>query len=117
LGSERVTLSTHVLDTSIGRPAAAVAVRLSRHEGDAWVEVFRGTTNDDGRVSSLLPEDITAGAGAYQLTFDVAAYFQARRVESFYSQVAIDFVIRDAGAHYHVPLLVSPYGYSTYRGS
>jgi len=112
-----MSMSTHVLDISIGRPAAAVAVRLRRHEGDAWVEIFRGTTNDDGRVASLLPEGIMAGAGAYQLTFDVGAYFTARGSESFYSQVAIDFVIRDAASHYHVPLLVSPYGYSTYRGS
>lgn len=112
-----MTISTHVLDISIGRPAAAVAVRLRRHEGDAWVEVCRGTTNDDGRVASLLPDGMTAGAGAYQLTFDVGAYFSARGTESFYSQVAIDFVIRDAASHYHVPLLMSPFGYSTYRGS
>jgi 5-hydroxyisourate hydrolase len=112
-----MTISSHVLDISIGRPAAAVAVRLRRHQDDAWVEVFRGATNDDGRVPSLLPDGVTAGAGTYQLTFDVGAYFTARGLESFYSLVAIDFVIRDAASHYHVPLLVSPYDYSTYRGS
>lgn len=112
-----MTISTHVLDISIGRPAAAVAVRLRLHEGEAWVEIFRGTTNDDGRVAALLAEGMDAGPGAYQLTFDVGAYFTARGSESFYSQVAIHFVIRDAASHYHVPLLVSPYGYSTYRGS
>ena len=112
-----MTISSHVLDISIGRPAAAVAVRLLRHEKEGRVEVFRGATNDDGRVPSLLPDGVTAGAGTYQLTFDVGAYFTARGLESFYSIVAIDFVIRDAAAHYHVPLLVSPYGYSTYRGS
>ena len=112
-----MTVSTHVLDISIGRPAAGVAVRLRRLDGEAWREVFLGATNDDGRVASLLPGGITAGAGAYQLSFDVGAYFSARGLESLYSQVAIDFVIRDAASHYHVPLLVSPYGYSTYRGS
>src|ERR671911_2738079 len=112
-----MTVSTHVLDISIGRPAAAVAVRLRRREGDAWIEVFHGATNDDGRVPSLLPPGADGGAGAYQLTFDVGGYFAARGLESFYSHVAIDFVIRDAASHYHVPLLVSPYGYSTYRGS
>src|SRR5688572_26250828 len=112
-----MTISTHVLDISIGRPAASVAVRLKRMDGDAWVEVFHGATNDDGRVPALLPAEAIARAGAYQLTFDVGAYFSDRGLESFYSQVAIDFVIRDAASHYHVPLLVSPYGYSTYRGS
>jgi len=112
-----MTISTHVLDISIGRPAATVAVRLRRQDGDAWVEVFRGTTNDDGRVASLLPDGANTGAGAYQLTFDIGGYFTARGLESFYSQVAIDFISRDAASHYHVPLLVSPYGYSTYRGS
>jgi 5-hydroxyisourate hydrolase len=112
-----MSVSTHVLDISIGRPAAGVAVRLRRLDGEAWHEVFSGTTNGDGRVPSLVPDGINVVAGAYQLSFDVGAYFIGRGLESFYSHVAIDFVIRDAAAHYHVPLLVSPYGYSTYRGS
>ena len=112
-----MTISTHVLDISIGRPAAGVAVRLRRLDGEAWVEVFRGTTNGDGRVPALVPDGVTVVAGAYQLSFDVGAYFTGRGLDSFYSHVAIDFVIRDAASHYHVPLLVSPYGYSTYRGS
>ena len=112
-----MTVSTHVLDISIGRPAASVAVRLRRLDGETWSDVFRGATNDDGRVPSLVPDGVNAGPGAYQLTFDVGGYFSARGLESFYSHVAIDFVIRDAASHYHVPLLVSPYGYSTYRGS
>src|SRR5688572_8860426 len=112
-----MTVSTHVLDISIGRPAAGVAVRLRRQDGEAWIDVFRGATNDDGRVPSLVPEGADTGSGDYQLTFDVGSYFGARGRESFYTHVAIDFVIRDAAAHYHVPLLLSPYGYSTYRGS
>ena len=110
-------MSTHVLDISIGRPAAGVSLRLQRLDGETWIDVFRGTTTDDGRVPSLLPAGVNAGAGAYQLTFDVGGYFAARGLESFYSQVTIDVVIRDAASHYHVPLLVSPYGYSPYRGS
>jgi 5-hydroxyisourate hydrolase len=112
-----MTMSTHVLDISIGRPAGRVAVRLRRLDGETWVDVFSGATNDDGRVPSLVPDGERAGPGAYQLTFDVGAYFGSRGLESFYSHVAIDFVIRDVASHYHVPLLVSPYGYSTYRGS
>lgn len=115
-----MSISTHVLDTSIGRPAAGVAVRLQRHEGAAWSDVSAGATNDDGRVPELVPHSVQIAAGAYRLTFDVAAYFQKRGVESFYREIAIDFVVSDAGgarARYHVPLLLSPYGYSTYRGS
>ena len=111
-----MSISTHVLDTSIGRPAAAVAVRLQRHEGGAWIEVSRAVTNEDGRVTALLPAKMTSTPGNYRLTFDVAAYFQRRAAESFYREITIDFVIKD-DVHHHVPLLVSPFGYSTYRGS
>lgn len=111
-----MSISTHVLDTAIGRPAAAVAVRLARHEGAAWIEISRAVTSDDGRVPALLPANIPSAAGTFRLTFDIAAYFQRRATESFYREVTIEFVIKDDG-HYHVPLLVSPYGYSTYRGS
>jgi 5-hydroxyisourate hydrolase len=112
-----MTVSTHVLDTSIGRPAAAVTVQLQRQSGAAWTEVSTAVTDHDGRVSALLPSAMASGAGGYRLTFDVGEYFRGRGVESFYASVSIDFVVRDAAAHYHVPLLLSPYGYSTYRGS
>lgn len=111
-----MTISTHVLDTSTGRPAARVAVRLQRAEGATWVDVFRGATNDEGRVPSLAPADAGASTGVYRLTFDAGAYFQRRGVASFYREIAIDFVVRD-DSHHHVPLLLSPFGYSTYRGS
>jgi len=113
-----MTVSTHVLDTSIGRPAASVAVALQRQDGSSWTDVSRDMTNADGRVASLAPP-AALGAGVYRLTFDAGAYFARRGVDSFYTTIAIEFVIRDAGevAHYHVPLLLSPYGYSTYRGS
>jgi len=112
-----MTISTHVLDTSLGRPAAAVAIHLLRQQGSNWIEVFRGETNDDGRVPALLPAAVPGAAGAYRLTFDIGAYFQRYGVDSFYSTIAVDFTVRDPGPHYHVPLLVSPFGYSTYRGS
>jgi 5-hydroxyisourate hydrolase len=112
-----MTISTHVLDTSIGRPAASVAVELLRQNGTAWTSVSKAVTDKDGRVAALLPASEPAAAGGYRLTFDVGEYFRARGVESFYATVSIDFIVRDGAAHYHVPLLLSPYGYSTYRGS
>ena len=112
-----MTISTHVLDTSIGKPAASIAVQLQRQSGALWTDVSEAVTDKDGRVASLLPPNGPADAGAYRLTFDVGAYFSARGTESFYSRVSIDFIVRDGAAHYHVPLLLSPHGYTTYRGS
>lgn len=112
-----MTISTHVLDTSRGRPAPAISVRLLRQQGNNWIEVFGGETNADGRVPALLPEIASGGPGAYRLTFDVGAYFERDDIQSFYGVVTIDFIVRDAESHHHVPLLISPYGYSTYRGS
>jgi 5-hydroxyisourate hydrolase len=110
-----MTISTHVLDTSLGRPASSVTVRLLRHEGSTWIEMFSGETDADGRVPAL--REVAGAAGAWRLTFDAGGYFHRQGVESFYAVVTIDFVVRAADAHYHVPLLVSPFGYSTYRGS
>ena len=112
-----MTISTHVLDTALGRPASAIAVRLFQQQGASWVERFAGETNADGRVPALLSGGPAAGPGAYRLTFDVGAYFGRQQIDAFYGVVTIDFVVRDPAAHYHVPLLVSPFGYSTYRGS
>lgn len=112
-----MTISTHVLDTSIGKPAASVSVQLQRQSGAAWTDVSKAITDADGRVAALVPAAASREAGAYRLTFDVGEYFSGRGLDSFYSRVSIDFVVRDAAAHYHVPLLLSPFGYSTYRGS
>jgi 5-hydroxyisourate hydrolase len=112
-----VTISTHVLDTSAGRPAAGIPVRLERQDGDAWIEVSQAATNEDGRVAEFLPPSADAAAGSYRLLFDVAPYFARRGVESFYREISVAFIVRDAAAHFHVPLLLSPFAYSTYRGS
>ena len=112
-----MTISTHVLDTSSGRPAAGVRVCLYRADGAAWAEVSAGDTNADGRIEALLPRGHMAAPGAFRIAFDVAPYFAARGQDTFYTTIAIEFVVRDAAQHHHVPLLLSPFGYSTYRGS
>jgi 5-hydroxyisourate hydrolase len=111
------SITTHVLDTAAGRPAAGVGVTLELQSDQGWQELGRGATDGDGRLRTLLPADFTFAPGVYRLTFDVGAYFAAQHVASFYPSVSISFVVRDAAEHYHVPLLLSPYGYSTYRGS
>jgi 5-hydroxyisourate hydrolase len=109
-------ITTHVLDTSLGRPAAGVPVTLETRESAAgWKQLGRGTTDADGRLQNLAPHPLPAGT--YRLTFDTGAYFESRQTANFYPEVAIVFEVRDAAAKYHVPLLISPYGYSTYRGS
>ena len=109
-------ITTHVLDTSLGQPAEGVVVTLSRIEDDSAIAVGHGVTNADGRVTSLLPPDRFA-AGVYRLTFETTAYFASSHRESFYPRIEITFHVADPSDHYHVPLLVSPFGYSTYRGS
>lgn len=109
-------ITTHVLDTARGRPAAGIAVRLEIAEGDGWRRLAAGTTDDDGRIADLLPGDHPLAAGTYRLRFAVAEYLAAGG-GGFYPRVTVEFEIADPGQHYHVPLLLSPYGYSTYRGS
>jgi 5-hydroxyisourate hydrolase len=111
-----MSISTHILDTSRGKPAAGVAVELSLREGGTLRSVGRGVTDADGRCKTLLAPGPIA-VGVYRLTFDVASYFAAQALETFYPAVEIHFDVKDANGHYHVPLLLSPWGYSTYRGS
>jgi 5-hydroxyisourate hydrolase len=103
------SVSTHVLDTALGRPAAGIAVSLTIQKGREWVPVGHGTTNEDGRAPQLAT---ALEPGTYRLAFDVASY-----QEGFYPEVTITFRIASAEQHYHVPLLLSPFGFSTYRGS
>jgi 5-hydroxyisourate hydrolase len=104
-------VTTHVLDSSVGRPAAGVAVELQDQTG---LVLATGITDADGRVSTLGPDSLEPGP--YRLVFATAAYFAATSTPAFYPRVTLDFTVAD-GAHYHVPLLLSPFAYSTYRGS
>ncbi|WP_084078722.1 hydroxyisourate hydrolase [Demequina sp. NBRC 110057] len=107
-------LTTHVLDAMTGTPAEGVAVTLSGREDGGWEPLASGVTDGDGRIGEIGPERLSRGD--YQVRFDTGMYFQRRGVESFYPEVVITFSVGD-GAHYHVPLLLSPFAYSTYRGS
>ena len=109
-------ISTHVLDTSKGSPARGVRVVVERRslEG-SWVEISSGLTDQNGRVAELLGNGEGLLVASYRLTFSTGEYFQGQ--ECFYPEVTVLFDVRDASAHYHVPLLLSPYGYTTYRGS
>ena len=110
-------ITTHVLDTSRGRPAAGVPVSLEVEAAGGWKLIGKGKTDADGRISNLVPDETPPETGTYRLIFDTAKYFENQQAEGFYPRVTIIFQIKDAGQHYHVPLLLSPFGYSTYRGS
>ena len=110
-------LTTHVLDLALGRPARGVSVRLDRlSPAGEWVRVDERVTDDDGRVKNFL-----AGAevptGRYLMTFATGAYFRARGEQSFHPEVPVMFEVADSAQHFHIPLLLSAFGYSTYRGS
>jgi 5-hydroxyisourate hydrolase len=110
-------ITTHVLDTSAGRPASGIAVVLERAEAtNQWRRVGQGETEPDGRLRTLTPEGEHLIPGLYRLTFDTQRYFAGRGTACFFPSVAIVFDVQ-GGEHYHVPLLLSPFGYSTYRGS
>lgn len=109
-------ITTHVLDTALGRPAAGVQVLLELQVADGWVRLGSGATDGDGRLRDL-PVDADRRAGIYRLTFDTGGYFSSCGEAGFYPSVAVEFEVADPTSHHHVPLLLSPYGYSTYRGS
>jgi len=111
-------ISTHILDTALGKPAEDVRVRLERKEADGeWVELKSSRTDADGRCSQLLPENEFLCAGLYRLLFDTGSYHAAQHVEAFYPVVEINFQVRTGESQFHIPLLLSPNGYTTYRGS
>ena len=111
-------ITTHILDLSTGRPADGVEVSLELQESvERWLHVGHVTTDADGRLRSLMAADAELTPGTYRLVFQTRAYFARHGVESFYPHVAVVFEVVSTELHYHVPLLVSPYGYSTYRGS
>lgn len=109
-------ISTHILDTSRGKPASGVLVTLECClDGGNWKPVGHGETDNDGRLRIV--ESDALQSGTYRLTFDVGTYFRERHAETFYPEVIILFTVGEGAQHYHVPLLLSPWGYSTYRGS
>ena len=117
--SEKQTsqITTHVLDISIGKPATGVPVLLEVEEvGTGWKQLGRAETDKDGRLRDLLGA-VALVEGTYRLTFDTYAYFSDRKTAAFYPQVSLVFTVLDCDRNYHIPLLLSPFGYSTYRGS
>ncbi|HYO34363.1 MAG TPA: hydroxyisourate hydrolase [Nocardioidaceae bacterium] len=115
-----MTVSTHVLDASLGRPARDVPVSLfQQHVSGDWRELLRGTTDADGRLKAVSStgEPLQLNHGIHRIDFETATYFASSGQTGFYPQVSIIFEVLDPSAHYHVPLLLSPFAYSTYRGS
>ena len=109
-------ITTHILDTSIGKPAAGVGIHLQKPTKDGWENIASGITNKDGRITNLLQPDVLLHPGVYGMLFDVADYFSNQKIISFYPSIRIEFETFDQ-EHYHIPLLLNPFGYSTYRGS
>jgi 5-hydroxyisourate hydrolase len=110
-------ITTHILDTALGRPAAGVAIALLHQDGDDWEELGAGISDTDGRVPGLLADGPSLPAGTYRMHFATGSYYEARSKAAFYPYVDVVFQLDDSGDHYHIPLLLSPFGYSTYRGS
>jgi len=109
-------ITTHILDTTRGKPAQGVTIVLYAQQAESWWELARGTTNQDGRVANLLPQEQLLALGIYKLTFHTQEYFEQQATATFYPFVEIVFTV-STPEHYHVPLLLNPFGYSTYRGS
>lgn len=108
-------LSTHVLDTALGKPAANVAICLEHQLDDGWEIIGKGVTDNDGRLKDFTPAPLKAGR--YRLTAEIGLYFAQTSRETLYPTAQIDFVIPENAAHYHLPFLISPWSWSTYRGS
>ncbi|MBM74703.1 MAG: hydroxyisourate hydrolase [Proteobacteria bacterium] len=109
-------ITTHVLDTHLGTPAANLPIRLFQLQGSDFVELAHGKTNSDGRITDLLSQG-SLSPGTYKMHFNTGAYHSEIGVEGFYPEAEICFVVKNTTQHYHIPLLLSPFGYSTYRGS
>ncbi|BCQ33571.1 5-hydroxyisourate hydrolase [Erwinia rhapontici] len=108
------TVTTHILDTALGKPAAGVTIALEQNSPTGWQLLASGVTNADGRIGDLTPQPLAAGH--YRLTAEIGDYFAADGRETLYVNAQIDFVIATTG-HYHLPFLITPWSWSTYRGS
>ncbi len=109
-------ITTHILDTTKGKPAEGVTIILYQGGNDEWTELSRGKTNADGRISDLVDKDDLLHFGIYKMRFETKDYFDKNQIQTFYPYVEIIFEI-ESDQHYHIPLLLNPFGYSTYRGS
>jgi len=110
-------ISTHILDLVLGKPATGVAVRLEKQEQSGWRLLASQRTDRDGRCGQLLPSGADLAAGFYRLAFDISGYYEAQKVTPLYPVVEVTFQVRDGETDFHVPVLLSPNGYTTYRGS
>ncbi len=115
--AKRNPISTHVLNTASGKPGAGVAIVLQYKAGKNWEELGRGLTDLQGRAADLYPAKKPLQAGTYRLVYETGVYFKGQGTKTFFPQVEIIFEVEKTDEHYHVPLLLSPFGYSTYRGS
>ena len=109
-------VTTHVLDTSIGKPGKDITIRMKKNTQGRWQTIAQGITNADGRIGDLLPPSRIIHPGNYKMVFETGRYFEGMNIRGFYPEVEIQFTIFD-NSHYHIPLLINPFGYSTYRGS
>lgn len=110
-------LSVHVLNLQDGLPSPGVKVLLEKQDGNHWTELSRGTTNEQGRIPALYPEGKTLDKGNYRVTFKTGEWFTAQKTATFFPEVPVVFAVDGTVPHYHIPLLLSPYGFSTYRGN
>mmetsp|Transcript_29436 Transcript_29436/g.69202 ORF Transcript_29436/g.69202 Transcript_29436/m.69202 type:complete len:148 (+) Transcript_29436:28-471(+) len=115
--AKRSPITTHVLDTSLGRPGAGIKVTLEQQSGGAYSQIGSGTTDADGRVATLLSVDHQLAAGIYRITFGTGEYMASTGRKCFYPEASITFEVENPAEHFHVPLLLNPFGFSTYRGS
>ncbi|WP_288477644.1 hydroxyisourate hydrolase [uncultured Pantoea sp.] len=109
------TITTHILDTALGKPACGVAISLEQNSPEGWFPIAEGVTDNDGRLKDLTPEPLSPGH--YRLTAEIGDYFAVAGRDALYVSAQIDFVIAEAGSHFHLPFLISPWSWSTYRGS
>ncbi|WP_040262573.1 hydroxyisourate hydrolase [Pseudomonas massiliensis] len=110
-------LSVHVLNLQTGTPSQGVQVTLERHAGTTWQPLAEGTTNEQGRIAELFPANKAIEPGEYRVVFKTGAYYRNLRQDSFFPEIPVIFQVRQTDQHYHIPLLLSPFGFSTYRGS
>jgi 5-hydroxyisourate hydrolase len=111
------TLSVHVLDQQTGMPPSDVTVTLEKQEQDKWTQLASGKTDHDGRIKSLYPQDQDMQPGVYKVTFKTADYFHTKKLDSFFPEIPVLFIVTRTNEKLHIPLLLSQYGYSTYKGS